>query len=335
MQFKASKSQKTDMFLTLLAVLAMSIYLYGLRVLFMTVFTALIAVAFEYLCMRLLGKKKGERLSLEPVLTALVFTLCLSAATPYWVAVYGMLIAIVVAKFPFGGNGKNIFNPAAAGLAFCAISFPKLMFQYPAPYTIMPWFDPASVAMQNSPGSVLQAGGSPAINTMNTLLINYSGPIGATAIFVIAACALYLVVRKTIAWKTVLSAGAALCAVAFLFPRTSADGLHSVAYELVSGVFAFAVVFMASDPTTSPKSSWGQVLFGILIGVGTMVVRYLAVSEMSVIFPLLIANVLAPSLDRTGARITARFAQIRSNPEPSAEAGRKREIPNPEVTADE
>ena len=67
MLYKASKSQKTDMLLTLFAVLAMSIYLYGLRVLFMTAFTVLIAVIFEYFCMRLLGKKKGERLSLEPV----------------------------------------------------------------------------------------------------------------------------------------------------------------------------------------------------------------------------------------------------------------------------
>ena len=175
MLYKASKSQKTDMLLTLFAVLAMSIYLYGLRVLFMTAFTVLIAVIFEYFCMRLLGKKKGERLSLEPVLTAVIFTLCLSAATPYWVSVYGMLIAIVVAKFPFGGNGKNIFNPAAAGLAFAAVSFPSLLFQYPAPYTLVSWFDPVTAPLQTSPGAVLHAGGSPAINTMNTLLINYSG----------------------------------------------------------------------------------------------------------------------------------------------------------------
>ena len=88
------------------------------------------ALVFDYICMRLLGKKKGERVDCNTVITAVIFTLCLSATTPYWVAIYGMLFAIVVAKFPFGGNGKNIFNPAAVGLAFCAISFPGYLFQY-------------------------------------------------------------------------------------------------------------------------------------------------------------------------------------------------------------
>ncbi|MCI8501887.1 MAG: RnfABCDGE type electron transport complex subunit D [Oscillospiraceae bacterium] len=333
MFFKASKSQKTDLLLTLLAVLAMSIYLYGFRVLFMTAFTVVIALVFEYLCMCLLGKKKGERVSLETVLTAVIFTFCLSAATPYWVSVYGMLMAIVVAKFPFGGTGKNIFNPAAAGLAFSAVSFPALLFQYPAPYTQVPWFDPVTAPMQASPGAVLQAGGSPAINTMNTLLSSYSGPIGATAIFVLAACALYLVLRKTAAWRIILSAGLSLSAVAFLFPRTSADGFHSVVYELVSGIFLFAIVFMASDPVTSPKSGWGQVLYGMMIGFGTMLVRYLAESEVSVVFPLLAANALAPFFDRVGLKIVSHFAQVRAAQKGAD--GEKREESVPGVTAGE
>lgn len=333
MLFKASKSQKTDLLLTLLAVLAMSIYLYGFRVLFMTAFTVLIALLFEYLCMCLLGKKKGERISLEPVLTAVVFTLCLSAVTPYWVSVYGMLIAIVVAKFPFGGTGKNIFNPAAAGLAFSAVSFPALLFQYPAPYTVVPWADPVTAPLQTSPGAVLQAGGSPAINTMNALLSSYSGPIGATAVFVLAACALYLVIRKTVAWRIILSAGLSLSAVAFLFPRTSADGLHSIVYELASGIFLFAIVFMASDPVTSPKSGWGQVLYGMMIGFGTMLVRYLAESEVSVVFPLLIANALAPFFDRVGRRLVSRFTQSKAPQENSEDKWRKGSVL--EVTVDE
>lgn len=333
MLIKASKSQKTDLLLTLFAVLAMSIYLYGLRVLFMTAFTVVFAVVFEYLCMRLLGKKKGERLSLDVVLTAVIFTLCLSAVTPYWISIYGMLIAVVVAKFPFGGTGKNIFNPAAAGLAFVSISFPSLLFQYPAPYTRLPLFDPVEVSLQTSPGELLHAGGSPAINTMNTLLINYSGPIGATAILVILACALYLIVRKTIAWRIVISAWLSLSMVAFLFPRTSADGVHSVAYELVSGIFVFAVVFMASDPVTSPKSGWGQVLYGAIIGFGTMGVRYLANSEVSVVFPLLIANALTPSLDRAGLKMAARY---RTRIAVVVSDGKKQtEKSAPEVTADE
>ena len=148
------------------------------------------------------------------------------------------------------------------------------MFRYPEPYAIMSIFDPATTQFSNSPGYILQTGGNPALNTMNTLLINYSGPIGATALLVILACALYLTVRKTIAWRIPLSAAICLGAIAFVFPRSMTDGLHSAAYELMSGIFVFAVVFMASDPVTSPKGKWAQVLFGAFIGAGTMLVRY-------------------------------------------------------------
>ena len=150
----------------------------------------------------------------------------------------------------------------------------------------------------------------------------------------IAACALYLVVRKTIAWRIVLSAGLSLSAVAFLFPRTSVDGFHSVVYELVSGIFVFAVVFMASDPVTSPKSGWGQVLYGLVIGLGTMAVRHLAVSEVSVVFPLLIANALAPSFDRAGAWIVARYRAKTAAESSNGEKNRLEEL-TPEVAADE
>ena len=328
MLFKASKSQKTDLLLTLFAVLFMSMYLYGVRVLFMTGFTVLVAVIFDYLCMRFLGKKKGERLSLEPVMTAMIFTFCLSPLTPYWVCIYGMLIALFVAKLPFGGTGKNIFNPAAAGLAFVLISFPDQLSRYPAPYTQLPLFGPFdSVVLQTSPGAVLQTGGNPAINTMSTLLGNYSGPIGATAIFVLGACAFYLLVRRSISWRILFSVVLSFTLAACIFQRSSTDWFHSAIYELVSGAFLFVAVFMTSDPVTSPKSGWGQVLFGVTIGVGSIAIRWFGASEVSAVFPLLIANALVPAYDRAGIKIERRFAQQKnavelppSDPETEVEA---------------
>jgi len=328
--FKASKSQKTDILLTLFAVLFMSMYLYGLRILFMTGFTVLVAVVFDYLCMRFLGKKKGERLSLEPVMTAMIFTFCLSPLTPYWVCIYGMLIALFVAKLPFGGTGKNIFNPAAAGLAFVLISFPDQLSRYPAPYTQLPLFGPLdAVALQASPGAILQAGGNPAINTMNAMLGNYSGPIGATAIFVLGACAFYLLVRRSVSWRILFSVILSFTLAACIFQRSSTDWFHSAVYELVSGAFLFVAVFMTSDPVTSPKNGWGQVLFGVTIGVGSIVIRWFGASEVSAVFPLLLANALVPAYDRVGAAIKVRLVQQKNAAEPTLPA------PETEVASDE
>lgn len=315
MLFASTKSQRTKLLVALCAVLAMSVYLYGVRVLLQTLITAVIAVLFEYIGMCLLGKKSGERLTADPVITAIIFSLCLSPATPYWVSLYGMLFSIVIAKIPFGGSGKNIFNPAAAGLAFAAISFPNLLFQYPAAYTKVPLFDLGGVVMRASPGAVLQAGGSPSISLINGLLANYSGPVGATVAVVLVACGLFLSLQRVIAWRIPVTMICSFSLVAFLFPRGGSDGLHSVAYEMVSGIFLFACVFMASDPVTSPRAKWGQVLFGIWLGVSTIVVRHIATGEIAVVFPLLVGNALSPVLDRAGEWISARISRAKSAPQ--------------------
>ena len=306
MQIKPQRSKMLDVLLALLPLVVISIYFYGFRALIITVSTVLFADLFDYLCARALKMKHRAKGDISWLITGLVFSLSMSAAVPYWIAVYGMMFAIVVAKAPFGGYGKNIFNPAAAGIAFVAISFQAQMFVYPQPYLKLPLDMDLSLtgfSAENSPAFSLNAGGEPVMRQLDVLLSNYSGPMGATALVVLGACALFLLFRRAASFQTMAAAVASLSTVAFLFPRLETSRVFSVGYELIAGIFLFAVVFMASDPVTTPKTGLGRVLFGVWLGVGTMLVRYFGYIELAAVFPLLIGNVLAPKFDLLAHRL--------------------------------
>jgi electron transport complex protein RnfD len=306
MQIKPQRSKMLDVLLALLPLVVISIYFYGFRALIITLTTVLVADLFDYACVRALKLRHRAKGDISWLITGLIFSLSMSAAIPYWICIYGMLFAIMVAKAPFGGYGKNIFNPAAAGIAFVAISFQANMFVYPQPYLKLPLdidLDLTQIALENTPAFSLNAGGAPVMRQLDVLLSNYSGPMGATALLVIVACAVFLLFRRSASLQIIISSVAALSVIAFLFPRTEGSRIFSVGYELLAGIFLFAVVFMASDPVTTPKTGFGKILFGLWLGVGTMMVRYFGYIELAVVFPLLIGNALVPRFDLLAHRL--------------------------------
>lgn len=301
---KKQRSDTINVLIALLPILLISIYFYGFRTLIITSVAALISGVLDYICVRFLGQKKREKGDFSWLITAVVFSFAMSAAIPYWICFYGMLLAIVVAKAPFGGYGKNIFNPAGVGIAFVAISFQTQLFTYPAPYTKLGLESTLTdFATEMSPAFFLNGGGAPTMRQLDVIQSNYSGPMGATALIVLAACGLFLLLRRTIHFQTVFAAILSFSAVAFLFPRVSDSRIYSVGYELIAGLFLFVVVFMASDPVTTPKTGIGKVLFGCFLGVGTMLLRYFGGVDLAAIFPLLLGNALTPTFDRLAHKI--------------------------------
>ena len=84
-------------------------------------------------------RKKPVRLFLgdfSAVLTAILFALCVPPLAPWWIALFGMLFAIVIAKHLYGGLGYNMFNPAMVGYVVVLISFPQAMTAWLPPLSI-------------------------------------------------------------------------------------------------------------------------------------------------------------------------------------------------------
>ena len=289
--------------------LCMSVYYYGLRPLLL----CLLGLVTGNLCDRLVA-----RLRRRPYVTddysnesfGLVIALLLPASVDWYVLVAAVLAGVLIGKEAFGGYGSYPFHPAAVGYVLAAVSWPEQVFSYPQPHTMLPLFDDSGVTLVSGISGTLKAGGLPSTHTMDLLLGDYAGPMGATAALVLASCALFLLVRGDINWETPLCFLAVCAAIAFFFPRqgtleglslmaTVPERLNIVKYELLSGAILFSTVFLLCEPFTCPtRYRGGRALYGALLGAVTMGFRYFGVYETGVCFALLIVNSVSEWLDR-------------------------------------
>ena len=116
-----------DVILALLPALAVSVYVYGWSVLGIAALSIGCCVLFEFLIQKFLVKGKQTITNLSAVVTGLLLAMNLPAGIPLWIVAVGALVAIGVAKMPFGGLGKNPFNPAIVARVFLLIAYPEQM----------------------------------------------------------------------------------------------------------------------------------------------------------------------------------------------------------------
>ena len=288
-----------DVLVALLPLLLSSAVYYGARPAILVLLGMASAVLCETICC-LMMKRAPTVLDGTAAVTGGIVGMLLPPLAPYWMPVIGAAFAILVVKMPMGGSGRNLFNPAAAGVAVLTLCFSGLMFRYPDPGQNVPLPLTGSVAQvitESSPAAQMMSGGQTLYSPMMLLLGDFPGPIGATAIAVIAACALYLFSRRSASPLITLSYLAACAGMAALFPRV--PGLtNSVLMELCSGYLLFAGVFLLNDPVTAPRHWLGRLVYGALAGVLVMLLRYYGRFEEGACFAVLLVNAFAPVIDR-------------------------------------
>jgi Na+-transporting NADH:ubiquinone oxidoreductase subunit B len=241
---------------------------------------------------------------------AVLFSLSLPATLPLWQAALGSAIGVVVGKEIFGGFGRNFVNPVVVGLAF-------LYFAYPGAVSGDTVWVPIPGHVGATPLAVATRSGLDGINAAgmtwsSTALGWVPGAMGETSAL---ACLLGLVVllyTGVASWRIV--AGGSLGLLAGVWVLQSLDVGRSITqlpwhWHLVSGSFAFGLVYLATDPVTAATTNAGRWLYGGIIGVFVAVVRIANPSHQDgVILALLLGNVMAPLLDRMVA-----LAQLRWN----------------------
>ena len=218
-------------------------------------------------------------------------------AVALYVVVWAALFAILVAKAPFGGTGHNIFNPAAAGLAFSTICWSGQMFGYTPAMQRLPMVIDETVRFVQGPTAALKVGGISRIGLTELLLGNFPGPIGSTHTLIIFACLIYLVARSAVRWYLPLSYVAAVSLLSACFRPFGVTPLESIANELFAGSLFFVAVYLLCDPVTTPKYRISRVLYGFSAGLLTMLFRYYSPFELSAVFAILAMNALAPAFD--------------------------------------
>lgn len=292
------KHEYVHVILCLLAVSIMPLYLYGTRIIALIVAAVVTAFVTDFICVHLSVKNHWDKGDYSYIITALVTALLLPATAPPWIAVVSVSIAIIIAKHPFGGNGFTIFNPAAVGLAFCAICWPEHVLRYPIPRSTIGVTDNTLIQYGESPASILQVGGTPKIDYIDMLLGEFAGPMGATCMIVLAACLFYLLFMKIADLKVVLPALTIIGLFAVLLPRVSTGEWSSLIYEGSSGALIFGLIFMAHDPVTLPKTRSGRVFYGTIIGICVVCFRLFGQIELEFVYAILIANIFAIPSDK-------------------------------------
>ena len=108
-------------------------YFFGLPAIMVTMTAILACVITEWLIERLMMKKSCSCYDGSAIITGLLLAFNVPSNLPLWMMALGGVIAIGIAKMPFGGLGRNPFNPALVGRAFLLASFPVQMTTWPIP----------------------------------------------------------------------------------------------------------------------------------------------------------------------------------------------------------
>ena len=192
-----------------------------------------------------------------------------------WMPVLGLFFGIVVVKQLYGGIGKNVFNPAVAGIAFLTISFPGLMSTFPNAFNALPLFStPKSFETGKTVLAALKAGILPD-NQKYEVMFGYTpGNLGTACIVVILIAGLYLLYRRIISWHIPVAFLGVVAIAAAIFPRCPSGRLDSVFYELNKRRADFCGCFSCHRPVTSPVTSRARLIYGACCGLFTVILRY-------------------------------------------------------------
>ncbi len=268
-----------------------ALYYFGLGAAIVIVTSIIGCVAVEYLITRFMLGQKPSIGNLSAVLTGLLLALNLPSNLPVWMILIGCVVAIGIGKMTFGGLGCNIFNPALVGRVFLLLSFPVAMTTWPLPeVNRMAYADAttgATVLSQLKMGMIDASD----VNLMNSLLGNMGGSLGEVGAIALILGFIYLLCFKVISWHIPVSILATVAVFSLLIGAP-------VGVELLSGGLLLGAIFMATDYVTSPMSHSGMIVYGVMIGVITLIIRQWGAYPEGMSFAILIMNGVTPLINR-------------------------------------
>lgn len=281
-----TKSVMRDVAIALLPILAFGVYQFGLRAL-MVIAICIVTCVLSELIFELLAKKTVTIFDYSAVVTGMILAVNLPANVAWWIPVIGSVFAIVAVKMLFGGLGQNFMNPALAARCFLLISFTGRMSDFS--------IDGVSAA---TPLAVLKGGEE--VDLLTLFLGFHGGCIGEVSALAILIGGLYLIVKKVISVRIPLTY--ILSTALFIFVINIASGndvsLNYMLGQVLSGGLLVGAFFMATDYVTSPITPWGQIIYGIILGLLTALFRVLGSSAEGVSYAIIIGNLLVPIIEK-------------------------------------
>ena len=291
--------------IALLPALLVSFFYFGIGSAIVCATSVAACVFFEWAINKYLMKNSRTTVcDGSAVVTGLLLGFNLPSNLPVWIIILGALVAVGIGKMTFGGLGSNLFNPALVGRCFLLVSFPAQMTSWPQAGQLTSYLDaetgatPLSVmkwAIKSGDPSVLQQ-----LPDSWHLFIGHTvegaGSLGEVCALALLLGLAFMLWRKIITWHTPVSI------ILTVFVLSGLLHLSSPVYAdpfavIFSGCLMLGAIFMATDYVTSPMCSRGQLVYGVGIGVLTVVIRNWGAYPEGMSFAILIMNAFTPLIN--------------------------------------
>lgn len=287
-----------NVIIAMLPAFAMSIYVFGLSALWITLLSVGACILTEWLIDKYMFKRESAISNGSAIITGMLLAFNLPNILPWWIVVIGAVVAIGVGKMSFGGLGHNIWNPALVGRVFLLLSFPAAMTTWDP--NVASGLDAMSSASTDaSSGATLLATLKAQSHEMDLSQVdlwslgigNMNGSLGEVGSIAILIGLIYLLVTRVITWHIPVSIILSSALFSWLL------GCNPI-IEVLSGGLLLGAVFMATDYVTSPMTKKGQLIYGIMIGLITIIIRKYGSYPEGVSFAILLMNSFTPLINK-------------------------------------
>ena len=298
-------SVKKNMYGVLIALIPaflVSLYFFGLGALIVTATSVAACLFFEWAIGKFLMKKETTTIcDGSAVITGVLLAFNLPSNLPIWIIILGALFAIGVGKMSFGGLGNNPFNAALAGRVFLLLSFPVQMTSWPVVGQLTAYTDATTAATPLNLMKQIAGGNIEALkdlpSSFDLLIGNNGGCLGEVSALALLLGLAYMLWKKIITWHIPISILATVFVFSGIMHLVDPELYVSPVLQLLTGGLMLGAIFMATDYVTSPMSKKGMLIYGVCIGLLTVIIRLFGAYPEGMSFAILIMNAFTPLIN--------------------------------------
>lgn len=285
-----------------------SVYFFGFDALRVLLISVAACLFFEWAIQKYIIKGPITITDGSAVVAGILLAFNIPANIPWWILVIGALVTIGIAKMSFGGLGKNPFNPALVGRVFMLISFPVQMTSWPVPKPLFAAEVTDAITGPTALGILKEGLGAgktidqimadPSMPAyIDRLTGNMSGSLGEMSAIALILGGIFMVIRKVIDWQLPVSIIATVFVFAGIFHLIDPQHYIEPTFHLFTGGLMLGAIYMATDMVSSPMNMSGKILYGVGIGLLTIIIRMWGAYPEGISFAILIMNAFVPLIN--------------------------------------
>jgi len=299
------KKEMRGVIIAMIPAMLVGFYFFGFDAIRVTAISVIAAVGFEFLIQKFILKVEPTITDGSAIITGMLFAFNMPSNLPIWIILIGILVAIGVGKMTFGGLGQNPFNPALVGRVFLLVSFPVQMTSWPK---LSPMnFSMVDAETAATPLALVKEGLkngdklSDLLNQIPSMLDMFIGGVGGSlgeiSALAILLGGIYMIWKKIITWHIPVAMLGSIAVFTGILHLVSPEAYAGPLFHLFTGGAMLGAIFMATDMVTSPMTFKGMLIFGVGIGVLTVLIRVFGAYPEGVSFAILIMNAFVPLIN--------------------------------------